>query len=151
MDCNVRRATDDDASGISLVVISALRESNSKDYSPEVIARVEQSFSPQAILRLLKQRHVYVASADQRIIATASLEMDVIRSVFVDPCYQGGGIGRRLMSEILSDARRSGIEIVHVPSSITAQGFYAALGFQKVRDEFYGAEQTIIMCKVLEG
>jgi hypothetical protein len=32
-----------------------------------------------------------------------------------------------------------------VPFSITAEGFYARLGFQKVRDEFYGAERTIIM------
>jgi hypothetical protein len=36
-----------------------------------------------------------------------------------------------------------------VPSSITAEGFYALLGFQKVRDEFHGAERTVIMLKHL--
>ena len=149
MDCTVRLATDEDAPGISQVVISALRESNSKDYPPEVIAQVAQSFSPQAILRLLKQRLVYVACTEQQIIATASLEEGVARSVFVDPRYQGCGVGRRLMIEILSVARNCAIEVVHVPSSITAQGFYVALGFEKVRDEFYGAEQTIVMRKVL--
>lgn len=45
MDCQVRPATGEDAQAISLVTISALRESNAQDYSPDVIARVEQGFS----------------------------------------------------------------------------------------------------------
>ncbi|EPJ5906765.1 GNAT family N-acetyltransferase, partial [Pseudomonas aeruginosa] len=49
MECHVRPATSRDAAAISRVVIAALRESNSQDYPPDVIAQVEQSFSPEAI------------------------------------------------------------------------------------------------------
>ncbi len=39
---------------------------------------------------------------------------------------------------------------MRVPSSITAEEFYAALGYQNIRDEFHGAERTIVMEKRLE-
>lgn len=149
MDCQVRIATREDATAISRVVVTALRESNARDYSPEVIDQVEQSFSPDAILRLLTQRQVYVAILDHCVIATASLDHDIVRSVFVAPRHQGVGIGRQLMAMIESVAIDASIEVLRVPSSITAQGFYATLGFQKVRDEFHGAERTIIMERCL--
>ncbi|MCQ6259615.1 GNAT family N-acetyltransferase [Pseudomonas sp. Q11] len=147
MDAHIRLATIEDAQAISNVVTSALRQSNAKDYPADVIARVEQNFSPLAIERLMARRRVYVASVEQRVVATASLDGDVVRSVFVEPSYQGAGVGRRLMSVLCSAALDLGLETLHVPSSITAEGFYTALGFQKVRDEFNGAERTIIMRK----
>ncbi len=145
MDCQVRLASTDDASAISSVVIAALRESNARDYSPEVITQVEQSFSSKAILRLLPLRQVYVAIIDDHVVATASLDRDVVRSVFVDPDHQGLGIGRQLMAIIRFAAVHAGLTILRVPSSITAEGFYLKLGFRKVRDEFHGTERTIIM------
>jgi GNAT superfamily N-acetyltransferase len=145
MDCLTRIATSEDATAISRVVIGALRETNARDYTLAVIEQVEQSFSPQAILCLLTQRLVYVATIDDHVVATASLDQDVVRSVFVDPLHQGQGIGKQLMAMIQSAAVSRGVKLLRVPSSITAEGFYASLGFKKVRDEFHGAERTIIM------
>ena len=54
------------------------------------------------------------------------------------------------MSMIQSIAIKDGVSLLRVPSSITAQGFYAALGFKKIRDEFHQSERTIIMAKTLE-
>jgi GNAT superfamily N-acetyltransferase len=149
MDCQIRLATALDAAAISLVTIRSLRESNAQDYSSEVIARVEQTFSPQGILGLMAQRQVYVATVDQQVVATASLDKDVVRSVFVDPHYQGRGIGRQLMAVLHSTALSAGLDVLRVPSSITAEGFYLSLGYQKIRDEFHGDERTIIMHKRL--
>ena len=149
MDCQIRLATALDAAAISLVTIRSLRESNAQDYSPEVIARVEQTFSPQGILGLMAQRQVYVATVDQQVVATASLDKDVVRSVFVDPHYQGRGIGRQLMGVIHVAAVDAGLDVLRVPSSITAEGFYTELGYRKIRDEFHGDERTIIMHKRL--
>jgi predicted N-acetyltransferase YhbS len=150
MDCLIRIATNGDAAAISQVVVRSLRESNAQDYSPEIIDQVEQSFSPTAILHLLIQRQVYVATIDDHVVATASLDRDIARSVFVDPASQGAGIGRQLMAMIQSIAVNKGVKLLRVPSSITAEGFYSALGFKKIRDEFHGAERTIIMEKSLD-
>ncbi len=150
MDCLIRIATRDDATAISKVIVNALRQSNAHDYSPEIIAQVERSFAPQAILDLLIQRQIFVATVRDQVIATASLDRDVVRSVFVDPPHQGTGIGRQLMTMLLAVAVSNGIARLRVPSSITAEDFYASLGFTKVRDEFHGAERTIIMERMLE-
>jgi len=54
------------------------------------------------------------------------------------------------MAMIQSVAVNAGVKLLRVPSSITAEGFYSSLGFEKVRDEFNGAERTIIMEKSLD-
>ncbi|AHZ72988.1 acetyltransferase [Pseudomonas mandelii JR-1] len=141
----IRPATAADASAISQVIIQSLRQSNALDYPPDIIEQVEKSFSTESIRTLLTQRQVFVAMIDSHIVATASLDRDVVRSVFVDPTQQGRGLGRQLMATIESIAAEAKIEVLRVPSSITAEAFYFKLGFRKVRDEFHGAERTIIM------
>ncbi|WP_296257484.1 MULTISPECIES: GNAT family N-acetyltransferase [unclassified Pseudomonas] len=149
MDCLIRDATVADAAPISQVIIAALGESNTQDYPAEIIEQVQRNFSPLAILGFLTQRKVYVATVGNALVATASLDRNIVRSVFVAPVYQGKGLGRRLMETIESMAWREGFKQLRVPSSITAQGFYLSLGFTKIRDEFHGAERTIIMDKTL--
>lgn len=145
----IRKATDKDAAAISRVIVAALRESNSQDYSAAVIAQVELSFSPSAIPRLLAQRQVYVASHGEEIIATASLDQATVRSVFVAPEHQGQGAGRAVMAAVESAAAINGVSRLRVPSSITAEGFYRSLGYSIIRDEYHGEERTIIMEKSL--
>ena len=149
MECHVRPATSKDAAAISHVVIAALRQSNSQDYAPDIIAQVERNFAPEAVTVQLVQRKVLVALLGDTIVGTASLDGEVVRSVFVDPAHQKGGIGRQLMGAIHAIAARAGVDAVRVPSSITAEQFYVALGYQKIRDEFHGAERTIVMEKRL--
>lgn len=149
MDCPIRLARADDAPQISAVVIAALRQSNAQDYDACTIARIEASFNETAILEMLTRRVVWVAVIEGEVIATASLEHDVVRSVFVAPGHQQHGIGRQLMRHIEMQAIAHGVEGLRVPSSITAEGFYTTLGYRKVRDEYHGDERTIVMHKPL--
>jgi len=145
LDCLIRPAQREDAEGISHVVISALRETNAKDYSEAVIARVEQSFSPAAVSDLLERRLVFVAINSDGIVGTASLDGQVVRTVFVEPQCQGRGIGRALMAEVERAAVERDVAVLTVPSSVTAEPFYAKLGFKSVRDSYHGEERTIVM------
>lgn len=149
MDCLIREGVKADALAISRLIIDTLQESNAQDYSSDVINQVELSFSPQAILRLLTQRKVFVAILKNQIIATAGLDQDVVRSVFVEPAHQEKGIGRQLVTRIQVIALSEGFNLLRVPSSVTAQGFYTSLGFKKIRDVFHQSERTIIMSKRL--
>ena len=145
MNNQIQLATPDHTIAISQVIIQSLRQSNALDYPPDVITQVEKSFSTEAIRALLSQRQVFVVTIDKRVVATASLDQDVVRSVFVHPGHQGRGLGRQLMATIQSVAQDAKIEVLRVPSSITAEAFYFKLGYRKVRDEFHGTERTIIM------
>src|SRR5438552_15698881 len=59
MDCTIRPALADDAADISGVILRALRETNAKDYTDEIIERVERSFSPNAVRALIAKRTVF--------------------------------------------------------------------------------------------
>ena len=145
MECSIRPALEDEADQISAVILRALRETNAKDYTGQIIERVERSFSPSAVLQLIGKRTVFVATVGNRVVGTASLDESVVRTVFVAPDAQAQGIGKLLMAEVERIARERNIPSLTVPSSVTAEPFYARLGFKAVRDSYYGDERTIIM------
>ncbi|WP_122269071.1 GNAT family N-acetyltransferase [Pseudomonas savastanoi] len=145
MDIKVRPARRADADAISRVVLAALRTSNAMDYPVSVIERVQLSFSPSAIERLMQQRRMFVAVVGEVVVGTASLEGQVVRSVFVDPDWHRRGVGRLLMAKLERVALETDIGLLIVPSSLTAQEFYKALGFRLVREHQEGEERTLIM------
>jgi histone acetyltransferase (RNA polymerase elongator complex component) len=145
----IRNASLTDAYSISRVIIQAVRETNAKDYESSIIEEVASSFTPDRIVRLIKERQVFVAIEHDTIIGTASLENKTIRSVFVLPNKQHQGVGISLMKHIERIAYVHHITILTVPSSVTAEGFYQKLGYSALRDEYYGKERTIIMEKKL--
>jgi GNAT superfamily N-acetyltransferase len=133
------------AEGVSVVILESLRTTNAKDYTPDIIERIAQNFSPIRIRALLDKRDVVVALLGARVVGTASLDGETVRTVFVAPDVQSRGVGRRLMHELEHRARARGITKLSVPSSITAELFYMKLGFAAVRDSYHGVERTIIM------
>jgi predicted N-acetyltransferase YhbS len=143
--CEIRLARDGDAEDVSRVILRALRETNARDYSPEIIERLALNFSPSAVLELMRKREVFVAVVEHQIVGTASLDGKAVRSVFVSPDAQRRGIGRLLMGEVERVAHEIGVKILMVPSSVTAEPFYSKLGFKAVRDTYHGEERTIIM------
>jgi GNAT superfamily N-acetyltransferase len=145
--CVIRLATTDDAAEISRIVLSALHESNARDYGPETIARVARGFTPDRIAATIATRHVFAAVDDDRILGTASLDGGVVRAVFVAPDAQGHGVGRALMAEIERAAEAAGVATLILQSSLTAVGFYRRLGFQTAREHHHGEERTIVMEK----
>ncbi|WP_263260602.1 GNAT family N-acetyltransferase [Pseudomonas sp. RIT-PI-S] len=140
-----RPALHSDAPTISEVILAALRTTNAKDYSAEILQRVALSFSPSAVLALINTRDVYVALSEDGIIGTASLDGTVIRTVFVAPAYQGKGVGTALMTAVEQLAIERGITRLKVPSSVTAEMFYRGLGFTVVREVIEEGERTIVM------
>ncbi|GGB61119.1 GNAT family acetyltransferase [Tistrella bauzanensis] len=145
----IRPAVIDDADAISRITLQALRQTNAADYTAQVIAAVAANFSPAAVAARMASRRVLVAVAQTGVIGTASLDGATVRSVFVQPDRHGQGAGAALMAAIEHLARAGGLSRLVVPSSVTAEGFYATLGFVALRDEYHGVERTIVMEKRL--
>lgn len=149
MSVEIRAAQPSDAPAISAVIVAALRISNARDYSPEVIQQVESNFTAARIETLIATRQVLVAMQDQQLLGTASLDGQVVRSVFVAPDLHGQGVGRRLMAAVEQLAHEQGVSELLVPSSLTAQGFYRQLGFTVLREVVEGDERTLVMTRQL--
>jgi len=145
----IRPAREADAEAISRVIVQTLRLSNAADYPPQVIERVAANFDAAGVRGLLESRQVFVALDDERVVATASLADDVVRSVFVLPEMQGRGVGKALMRYIEGVARAAGVQLLRVPASLTAVPFYAALGYTVIREVVEGDERTQVMAREL--
>lgn len=79
-----------------------------------------------------------VAEADDKIVGMGSLlimwgDLAEIRSLVIDPAYQGYGIGRALVAQLLDEARALGLPRVF---ALTRKpGFFLKTGFQLTRIE----------------
>ena len=144
-DVGIRDAAAADVDAISQLIIETLRVSNARDYPPEIIARLVESFRPDQVSVHLTEREVVVAERDARVVATGSLDEAMIRAVFVAPDAQNKGIGRRVMQELQRRACARSIKTVCVQSSITAERFYSKLGFMVVGERYNDHERTIVM------
>jgi GNAT superfamily N-acetyltransferase len=149
--CTVRRARDEDAAAVSAVVRRAVRVGNARDYPPEVIERVARSFGPAEMQGFIAQQTVFVASVAGSVVGTASLNGNRVRTVFVAPDMQGRGIGRQLMQAVEQAALADAAAEVMLQATITAEGFYARLGYVAVREIDDGVERTIVMRRRLEA
>ena len=146
----IRRATAGDLRAVHEIVLRALRETNARDYPAPVIDRLVLTL-PEKVSSNLETWHAFVAIVDGLIVGTASLSGDTVKSVFVHPDYQRGGVATKLMDAIEKLALAQSVRALNVQSSITAQPFYAKRGFTIVREEFYGEERTIVMSNAIPG
>jgi GNAT superfamily N-acetyltransferase len=145
----IREATPADAAPISAVILAALWGSNAADYPPGVIEDTAPNFAPDRLVDLMAMRRTWIAVRGDAIVGTASLQGDGVRTVFVLPAAQAGGIGVSLMRQVETFARGRQIASLTVPSSITAVNFYRKLGYVALRDEYWRNVRTILMRKDL--
>ena len=146
----IRRATADDCRAVHDIVLRALRETNAKDYPASVINRLILTL-PEKVASNLDAWHSFVAIVDGRVVGTASLSGDTVKSVFVHPDYQRRGVATKLMGAVENAALAQSVRALNVQSSITALPFYAKWGFDIVREQFYGEERTVVMSKAIPG
>ncbi|KJZ24315.1 hypothetical protein TW83_18570, partial [Paracoccus sp. S4493] len=108
----IRPAQKSDVGQISRLVQKTIRISNAQDYPKAVIDRVVANFSTDTVQHLLTIRTVLVAIQDDVAVGTASLDGEVVRTVFVAPEVQGQGVGRCLMNAIEAIADQEGTTVL---------------------------------------
>ena len=127
----IRNFEPQDAGAVSAVIREAMRLSNSKDYSFDILKPLIEYFSPEKVIQLSKERHCLVAEKDGRIAGTIAIEDSELRTFFVHPDFQGKGIGTALLNAIEKLAFADGIKKIKVDSSVTGVPFYEKLEYRK--------------------
>ena len=79
-----------------------------------------------------------IAEADGRIVAMGSLiilwhDLAEIRSLVIDPAFQGQGLGRQIVSQLLTEAQA--LDLPRVFALTRKPGFFLKLGFKLTRIE----------------
>ena len=131
MKISVREFEPKDAVAVSDVIRQAMRVTNSKDYSMEILAPLIEYYSPEKVLLLGKERICLVAEIDSQIVGTAALEKSELCTFFVRPDFQGKGIGSLLLKAIENIAAENKIKKIEFSSSLSAVSFYEKMGYRK--------------------
>jgi putative acetyltransferase len=144
-----------------LDTIGALQEASilalgASDYSrPQLDAWVR--FGWHYRRRLLEDGGAFfVAERPDRLVGVGgwspdsqAAELAWLRYLFVHPDSAGKGIGRQLVEAVEADARGRGKTGFRVWSSLNARGFYAALGYRRLRHGRWPVTSTIEIDYVL--
>lgn len=146
----IRKATDADTIPLSGLIQRTILESNSKDYSQESIDLLCAVFEPEQVAKRIANELILLCFEGVALIGTAGLRDDFLRSVFIEPTYQGQGLGKVLVAKIEGMARQGAISELMVHSSVTARLFYEALGYEFVEFQSYPEGPFVLMRKALD-
>ena len=147
---SIREAEYGDAPAISALIRKCLRQTLAAHYSQAHIDQQYEVWSEAHIRRLMQwpERCMLVATRNE-IVGTACLFKDSVRKLFVDPNFEGKGIGRCLMGRIEQVAIGRGLAMLTVQSSVNAAGFYRKLGYRFVGEKEVQGEPFILLQKSL--
>ena len=140
---------------------AAVRGTAAKDYSASVIDAWARPITDQLIERFLANRDDEVrlmAEIDGEPVGIGAIVIShsELRACYVAPTAARRGVGSALVAEIERIAREHGLHQLELQSSITAEPFYSALGYEvESRGEHFIAPgvpmAAIKMRKRLEG
>jgi putative acetyltransferase len=134
----IREMAPEDARAFLEVHHAAVRHTAAKDYPLNVV----ESWAPlpiteEAVLRVRANpdnEFRLVAELDSKVVGIGVLVSDKseLRACYVAPDHTRRGIGSVLVCEIERVAQNGGLSSLQLVSSITAEPFYAVLGYDVV-------------------
>lgn len=145
---NVRRAKLQDQAEIIQIQLDALQFLAAKDYNQEQIdALLTSKKTPRG-----SDEIIFIAEIDKKVVGFASLlsSFNTIGAVFVDPDFVRRGIGSKLLANIEQEARKHGVPILWVCSSLTGYHFYKANEYRTLSTTVVPLDSTYIPCKQMK-
>ncbi len=133
----IRKATIHDARRISYLIKKNTEKVEENNYSDAQIRAWKQANSPKAITQLLKERTIFCAFQNNKLLGTIGLKGSEVVGVYVSYSKRGQGIGKVLLTYLEEYARSNNIQSLVLTSTISAVKFYKSLG--------YRAEETVIV------
>lgn len=143
--CFVRKASDiptcrwglpRDAVALGAVMFDAVRHGPSRYTHSQRMAWVPAPRRGADWSARLAPQRIRVAEVYGRIVGFMSLlPADYIDFAYIRPGWRGGGLFRRLSTDIEREALRQGAKSLHTHASMMACPAFRAVGFRIVRDE----------------
>ncbi|MDC2805168.1 GNAT family N-acetyltransferase [Leuconostoc suionicum] len=134
----VRKFLNTDAEVVAQLIAKTMKTTNIKDYSIEYIENDLKSLQADDLIERARQFHCFVIenSDDSSIIGVGSIgpfwgskTESSLFNIFVDPDYQGHGLGRKIIETLETDEYFLRASRIEIPASKTALHFYQKMGY----------------------
>ena len=138
----IRHAEQDDAEEIHEVALKTWRDTYSQIFSEETIEQVISDWYDVEDLREQAEHPIfYVAEADDRVIGFVHASVEdseaTLHRIYLDPEYQGEGLGSKLYREVENkiEQEADSIELEVLAENKKGTGFYLKHGFEEQETE----------------
>lgn len=133
---NIRRFIESDAKAVSDLIRKTIKISNTKDYTADIMDQLIEIETPEHVLERSSWTHFYVVEEDGSIIGCGAIgpywgkeDESSLFTIFVNPDYQGKGIGRKIIETLEQDEFALRAKRIEIPASITGVPFYLKCGY----------------------
>lgn len=157
----IRKAKQKDKETLWLIQTQAIRKLGTNYYSPEQIEAWTGGLTPEESHNRLIEGYgqaiehgtVLVAEdIDSTVVGFATLHTPSgeVGAIYVLPDYARRGIGRQLIEALEEEARRLGVDILHVKASLNAVAFYERVGFRSEHEALHRFRSGLeILCAII--
>ena len=156
MEIKIRKATLQDCKALCEIHVSSIQELTKSHHTKEEIDLWSRGRTPERYEKHISEKQVIIAE-DMFLpvgFGTFDLTTGELIQLYVRPEYARKGIGKQILDELINMARESGLQEMHLLSSLNAESFYAKKGFrsgQKCKHLLNGGKiYCIPMKKILE-
>ena len=141
-----------DAPALRALKYTTIRQVNRKDYTEQqLLAWAPDEYDEADWLQRISAMNLLVATLDGVIVGFADVQDDgYIDHFFCHSDYQGQGIGKALMNEILAISQLKSVKRLYSHVSITARPFFVRYGFYVVREQQVDIRGEILTNFVME-
>jgi GNAT superfamily N-acetyltransferase len=111
-------------------IVNTIKVSYFGYYPEEAINHFIEYSNTTDILDDAKNNYVIVIKNENKIIATGTLRYTHIKRVFVNPNFQGKGLGKLIMQDLEEKAKENNLQLIELHSSLFAKQFYDSLNYK---------------------
>lgn len=117
------------------MIQKTIRTSQKEIYPTELIEKLCNKYDLEKFIKKAKEIEYWIAveQDQQNVVGIIGLKENEVRTFFVDPKYQGQGIGRLLYEKLEEVARNRRISKLVLFSSPLGEPAYVKFGFIKVK------------------
>ena len=133
---DIRSFRNEDANAVSELIRKTIRISNIKDYPENLMDQLIAIETPEHVLERSSWTHFYVVEEEGEIIGCGAIgpywgkeDESSLFTIFVNPDYQGKGIGRKIIETLEQDEFALRAKRIEIPASITGVPFYLKCGY----------------------
>ena len=146
----IRRFRAQDAVAVSTLHANTIRKINKGDYSEDQIEPWASHSNPQIFIDSMFELVRFVAEYASHIVGFADYKPDTgqVTGLYVSADHQRSGYGKALYDAIEHDARRRGIGVLWLESTLTAAPFYERMGYKRASEKRVTEKHHIEMIRM---
>ena len=134
MQPTIRRARPEDAERLCEIQVTSIQQLALSHYSPDQLRPWWDGLVPAGQGASIEKNYVIVAEVEGLVVGFGVLRVvkSEIAAVYVYPGFEGKGIGKMLLSELMDEARRLQLSELSCHASLNAQSFYEKAGLRVI-------------------